>query len=304
MSESPPNPQSELFRTHSRQWRDNRYVYPVCSRRSGGISIGINLNLDLRCTFNCVYCQVDRTGQVWRNAARPVDLDVVRAELTAMLSAAASGELLASPEFAGLSDPLRRINDVAFSGDGEPTGCPQFAEAADLVEQVVAASGLDVVRVLITNGSLLHLESVCRGLEALHRRHGEVWAKLDAGTEGHFQRIARTAVPLSRIVENLTWSAQHWPIVVQSCFMHLAGGSTELAEAQGPSVAEIDAYCDRLADILQAGGKISRVQIYTVARPPTENFVTPLPPAQVDAIVSAVSKRFAGMVVQPFYGPG
>jgi wyosine [tRNA(Phe)-imidazoG37] synthetase (radical SAM superfamily) len=297
MTPSPANPQSELFRTHSRQWRDNRYVYPVCSRRAGGISIGINLNLDLRCTFNCVYCQVHRSGTVpARNAIPPVDLDAVRAELTAMLSAAASGELLAGPEFSSLPAPLRRINDVAFSGEGEPTGCPQFAEAADLVEQVVAASGMDVCRVLITNGSLLHLDSVRRGLEALHRRRGEIWAKLDAGDEGHFHRIARTTVPLSRIVENLTWSAQHWPIVIQSCFMRLAG--------QGPSPAEIDAYCGRLAGILQAGGKISRVQIYTVARPPAESFVTPLPAAEVDAIVSTVAGRFAGLVVQPFYGPG
>ena len=309
------------FAAHPRHWRDNRYVYPVCSRRAGGISIGINLNLDLRCTFNCVYCQVDRTGTVplvggperggqspfpptaaemgtvpGRDAIWPVDLETVRAELAAMLSAAASGELLAEPEFASLPAPLRRINDVAFSGDGEPTGCPQFAEAAELVEQAVAAAGLDICRVLITNGSLLHLDFVRRGLESLHRSRGEIWVKLDAGSDDHFRRIARTGVPFSRIMENLTWSAQHWPIVIQSCFMQLDG--------QGLEPAEIGAYCDRLAEIRAAGGKISRVQIYTVARPPAEDFVTPLPATEVDAIVSAVKTRLPEILVQPFYGPG
>ncbi|MEZ0267274.1 MAG: radical SAM protein, partial [Phycisphaerae bacterium] len=50
-----------LFTQHSRSWRDNRYVYPVVSRRSKGLSIGVNLNPDKVCNFDCVYCCVDRT---------------------------------------------------------------------------------------------------------------------------------------------------------------------------------------------------------------------------------------------------
>ncbi len=47
-------------RDHRRTFRENLYVYAVVSRRSKGISIGINLNPDKICNFDCIYCQVDR----------------------------------------------------------------------------------------------------------------------------------------------------------------------------------------------------------------------------------------------------
>ena len=80
---------SSLFTQHSRRWHDNRYVYPVISRRSCGLSIGINLSPDKRCTFDCVYCSVDRTtpGDDPR-----VDLAVVKRELDTLLDQYLSGE--------------------------------------------------------------------------------------------------------------------------------------------------------------------------------------------------------------------
>ncbi|MBM3871597.1 MAG: radical SAM protein, partial [Verrucomicrobia bacterium] len=42
------------MRDHTRIYRDFTYVYPVISRRSGGLSIGINLNPDKKCNFDCV----------------------------------------------------------------------------------------------------------------------------------------------------------------------------------------------------------------------------------------------------------
>src|ERR1041384_5902109 len=60
-----------LFTQHSRSWRENRYVYPVVSRRSKGLSIGVNLNPDKVCNFDCIYCCVDRkTPPVWRDVDR------------------------------------------------------------------------------------------------------------------------------------------------------------------------------------------------------------------------------------------
>ncbi len=62
-----------LFTQHSRSWQSNRYVYPVISRRSKGLSIGVNLNPDKVCNFDCVYCCVDRThptpcaAWIWRS---------------------------------------------------------------------------------------------------------------------------------------------------------------------------------------------------------------------------------------------
>ena len=56
----PQPPESSLFAEHPREFAENRYVYPVLSRRAGGVSLGVNLNLDALCNFNCVYCQVVR----------------------------------------------------------------------------------------------------------------------------------------------------------------------------------------------------------------------------------------------------
>ena len=44
--------------------------------------------------------------------------------------------------------------------------------------------------------------------------------------------------------------------------------------AYAPSEAEVDAWLDRLGAILGAGGGISLVQVYTLARPPAEPWVT------------------------------
>src|SRR5437868_7086142 len=103
MSTSKPSPRSltaprelALYRSHSRSWRENRYVYPVISRRSKGLSVGVNLNPDKVCNFDCVYCCVDRTEPA---ALRDVDLLALRGELDAMLALAGSGQLFAEPPF-------------------------------------------------------------------------------------------------------------------------------------------------------------------------------------------------------------
>ena len=47
--------------SHPRYFGQNSFVYPVLSRRADGISVGINLNPDKACNFDCIYCQVDRS---------------------------------------------------------------------------------------------------------------------------------------------------------------------------------------------------------------------------------------------------
>ncbi len=43
---------------HDRDVAGLTYVYPVVSRRAGGVSVGINLSPDNACNWQCVYCQV------------------------------------------------------------------------------------------------------------------------------------------------------------------------------------------------------------------------------------------------------
>jgi wyosine [tRNA(Phe)-imidazoG37] synthetase (radical SAM superfamily) len=283
-----------LFTSHSRNWQQNRYVYPVISRRSHGLSIGINLNPDKACNFDCIYCSVDRRNEPAAPPTRSIDLVMLRLELDVMLSAVQSGHWWTQAPFNATPVALQRLNDVAFSGDGEPTACPQFAQACSLVGDVLAWHHLDALTiVVITNATLLDRPEVVQALHYLDGVHGEVWAKLDAGTQEYYALVDRTKVPLRRVLDNLIAAGRLRPLVIQSLFMRIDG--------EAPSAHEISAYLQRLAEVRTAGGAIRLVQVYTVARQTAERSVTPLLPPQLDAIADGV--RALGIAVETFYGP-
>ncbi len=280
-----------LHTHHERTFHANKFVYPVLSRRSGGISLGVNLNPDKVCNFDCIYCQVDRTRQ---SETKFVAMEALLDELEATLRMITSGELYQTPEFAETPPALRRLNDIAFSGDGEPTTYRNFDEIIAACAAVKQRLGLDDVKmVLITNASMFHRPHVVRGLEILDANNGEIWAKLDAGTDAYYHLIERTPIPFRQILDNITAAARVRPLVIQSLFMRVEG--------QGPTADELSAFCDRLNEIGAAGGVLKLVQIYTVARRPAEDFVAPLTDEEVDAIVELVRER-TGLPAIAFYG--
>src|SRR5215813_8926342 len=81
---------SLVVRDHRRTFEDNLYVYAVVSRRSKGVSIGINLNPDKICNFDCVYCQVDRKTPP---LVRDVEVPRLLEELEDMIELVESGGL-------------------------------------------------------------------------------------------------------------------------------------------------------------------------------------------------------------------
>jgi wyosine [tRNA(Phe)-imidazoG37] synthetase (radical SAM superfamily) len=263
---------------HRRELEENRYVYAVLSRRSGGVSIGINLNPDKICNFDCIYCQVDRTTP---GRYRRVDLGVLDQELRDILAKARSGGLLTHPPFSAIPAPLRQVKDIAFSGDGEPTTYPRFKEVVELAIRAKNEAGLDHLKiVIITNATMFHRPRVRETLALLDRHNGEIWAKLDAGSEEYYHLVDVTTIPFQQVLDNIVEAARHRPIVIQSLFMRVHG--------VGPDRREISAYCDRLREIVAEGGKISLVQVYTVARRPAQDYVTPLSNAEVEAITEAI----------------
>ncbi|MCS7166972.1 MAG: radical SAM protein [Gemmatales bacterium] len=281
----------EVFRDHRRSFEDNRYVYAVISRRSKGLSLGINLNPDKACNFDCVYCQVDRRTPP---QIREVDLGRLRHELEAMIPLAQSGAIFDWPRFRLTPAPLRRWNDIAFSGDGEPTAAREFLEAVRLVVELKQKYRLGGIKILLlTNATLLHRPQVQQALQLLDDNEGEIWAKLDAGTEAYYREIERTTVPWTRVLENLRHAAQQRPIVIQSLFLRWRGAP--------PDGHEIEAYCQRLREIVQAGGQIRLVQVYTVARPPAEAEALPLTDAELNALAETVRQR-TGLVVETYPG--
>jgi wyosine [tRNA(Phe)-imidazoG37] synthetase (radical SAM superfamily) len=287
----PPLHVVPLHTKHERSFEANRFVYPVLSRRSGGISIGVNLNPDKICNFDCIYCQVDRTTQ---SETTFVETDALLRELDEMLALTASGGLFKAQGFRDTPERLRRLNDIAFSGDGEPTTYRNFDEIIAACAGVKRRHGLDEVKmVLITNASMFHRPHVRRGLEILDANNGEIWAKLEAGTEEYFQLVDRTPIPFRQILDNITDAARVRPIVIQALFMRVHG--------EPPPPAEQEAFCERLNEIVAAGGQIKLVQIYTIARRTTESYVVPLTNGEVDQLAELV-RRLTQLNVAGFYG--
>jgi wyosine [tRNA(Phe)-imidazoG37] synthetase (radical SAM superfamily) len=287
---SVPSPWQTLHTQHPRHWRENRFVYPVLSRRSHGISIGVNLNPDKVCNFDCIYCQVDRRIEA---ESKFVETDRLLAEIDQMLSLAAGGGLFRDEPFRDVPPDRRRLNDIAFSGDGEPTTYRNFDEIISAVAELKRHHGLAAVKmVLITNASMFHKPAVERGLAILDENNGEIWAKLEAGTDEYYQLIERTKVPFRRVLDNIAAAAKVRPLVIQSLFMRI--------KEAAPPEAEIEAFCERLSEIVSAGGKLKLVQVYTVARPPAESFVTSLTDAELEAIAAKVRAR--GIAAEIFGG--
>jgi wyosine [tRNA(Phe)-imidazoG37] synthetase (radical SAM superfamily) len=281
----------QLHTDHARLFESNRFVYPVLSRRSGGISVGVNLNPDKVCNFDCIYCQVDRRSQ---SETRFVEMSGLLDELRTTLKLVTSGTIYETAKFRGLPPRLRRLYDIAFSGDGEPTTYKNFDEIIAECAEVKRDAGLDDVKmVLITNASMFHRPHVQRGLEILDRNNGEIWAKLEAGTDAYYQLIERTPIPFRQILDNITAASRVRPLVIQSLFMRVNGDP--------PPAAELKAFCERLNEITAAGGQLKLVQIYTVARRPAESYVAPLEDAEVDAIVELVRRRTALQAIG-YYG--
>jgi wyosine [tRNA(Phe)-imidazoG37] synthetase (radical SAM superfamily) len=276
-------------RDHSRAYANYLYVYPVISRRSRGLSIGVNLNPDKVCNFDCIYCEVDR-----RTPPRTTVLDAARLrdELQAMICYVKSGGLGQTGKFSEAPALAMEIKDIAFSGDGEPTMIPNFAECAQVVAEIKRAEGLDATKiVLITDAAGLDKPDVKRGLEIMDANNGEIWGKLDAGTAPYYQLVNRASIKFERILKNLLETAKIRPIVIQSLFLRVHG------EIMPDS--ELLAYCERLNEIKQGGGQIKEVHAYTIARPTPEPFATRLSGAELEQIAGVI-RRQTGLVVQTF----
>ena len=236
---------------HSRDSAGMRYVYPVISRRAGGVSVGINLNPNNACNWRCIYCQVPG---LTRGGPPPVDLALLERELDDFLRWAGSGDFMVTRVPAG----VRRLVDVAFSGNGEPTSAAEFAGAVAIVRRVLAAHDLagKLVMRLITNGSLLDRKAVQAGIALIGEAAGEVWFKLDTGTAAGLARINGTRVRPELVARRLACCAALAPTWVQTCLFRIDGAV--------PAESEMKAYLALLAPLVPV---LAGVHLYSLARP-------------------------------------
>ena len=274
---------------HSRTFDQLLFVYPVISRRSRGLSIGVNLNPDKVCNFDCIYCEVDR-----RTPPRALKVDParLRQELIEVIRQVREGGLIRQSRFSGAAALASEIKDIAFSGDGEPTMIPNFAECAQIVAEVRRQHGLETTKiVLITDAAGLDKADVQKGIEIMDANHGEVWGKLDAGTEPYYRLVNRSHIRFERILKNLLETARVRPIVIQSLFLRVRG--------EAMPGAELVAYCERLNALVRNGAKLKEVHAYTVARPTPEPYATALDAASLEAM-GEIIRRQTGLTVFTF----
>ena len=247
-------PARETAFDRARDWLGNRFVYAVISSRAGGLSLGVNMNPDRLCNFDCSYCEVDRRLP---SLERHLLVDVMAAELHRTLLAVRQGQLRSRPWFQALPAELLQLRHVALSGDGEPTLAPKFVEAVQAVARVRAVGGFFKI-VLLTNGTGLNQPNVLRGLEVL-TKSDEIWIKLDGGTQAFVDKVNRPNVPLEKILANILLVGRQRPVVIQSLFPAVHGDE--------PPLEEIQEYGQRLKELKAGGAQISLVQIYSAARP-------------------------------------
>ena len=184
--------------THERDSAQLTYVYPVVSRRAGGVSVGINLNPNNACNWRCAYCQVE---ELTLGPGPALDLDLLEKELRGFLGELLHGDWMERH----VPEGSRRVNDVALSGNGEPTTSPDFAPCMELVAGVLDELDPDgnLQTILISNGSQVHKPQVQAGLAHLAARGGEVWFKLDGGTPLERSLLNGMEIPDQKVIDNL-----------------------------------------------------------------------------------------------------
>lgn len=239
---------------HSRDNAGLTYIYPVVSRRAGGVSVGINLNPNNACNWRCIYCQVPGLK---RGAAPVIDLTRLETELYTFLQEILYGSFMQEQ----VLPDARRISDIAISGNGEPTSAKEFEQVIDLIGRV--KYGFDSLKglklVLITNGSLIDRSNVQAGLRRLAKLNGEVWFKLDSVTREGRQHINNTRMSSRRLRNNLQLAASLCPTWLQTCVFKTDGNL--------PTKIETRAYLEFIEELLQEGVPLKGVQLYGLARP-------------------------------------
>ncbi len=239
---------------HNRNITGLTYVYPVLSRRAGGLSIGINFNINNACNWRCIYCQVP---ELKIGAAPSCDLDLLAKELRLFLNDVLHGDFYDRME---VPNEQRVIKDIAIAGNGEPTSLENFDVAVSMIGDIATELGVfpESHFVLITNGSLIHRPKVQAGLKALNDFGGEVWFKMDSGTPEGRALVNHSAQTNEAVLKNITLAAQICSTKIQICLVNYQKNGFLMNERKG--------FLKFLV-VIRAVTTIKNVTIYTLARP-------------------------------------
>jgi len=232
--------------TNHREREKGVIVYPVYSRRSAGLSIGINLFTDKKsCQFDCPYCEVFPFSSNAEFSLEQLEDDLRRA-------------------ISGAQKQNALIKDVCFSGNGEPTLYPAFPDALKLAEDIRAETAPSARLVVITNGAGLlqpRIFSLLKEYSSLPTT--DIWLKVDAGTEDWYNKINRCAIPYEKLIAVIKEFVSCAVVTIQTMLCAING--------EQPSETEKQAWESLICELAQRDGNIRKIQLYGKARSAPED---------------------------------
>ena len=271
---------------HNRDVSGMKYVYPVVSRRAGGVSIGVNLNTNSACNWRCIYCSVPN---LTRGTPPPIEMDLLAHELRTLLNDVVNGDFMQQH----VAEGDRHLKDIAFSGNGEPTSAKEFPNVILLVEKILREFNLlgNIKVRLITNGSLMDKTAVLESMKDLARCNGEVWFKVDAGSKKAIARINDVNLNPQSHIERLKKCAVLCPTFIQTCMFGLDG--------EPPNEGDI---ADYLALISEVKSYVQGVHLYGLARPSYQVEANRLSQLSVD-FLEGVAQQLRSLGLTVFVSP-
>ena len=269
---------------HDRNIFQGKYIYPVVSRRAGGLSLGINLNTNSACNWQCIYCEVPN---LVRGKPEAINLQELESELDYWL------DQITNKSFLNQYTKIQtEFKDIAFSGNGEPTASKQFKDVVSILIKKVAEYKLDqkIIIRLITNGSYMSNLVIQESLSLIRNINREIWFKIDGVNKDDIRTVNQVNLSLVTIKKNLEAALNNSPTVTQTCLFKL--------NEKLPSSESLGEYINFLKPY---ENKIKGIHLYSLARlseQPSKNKLTRLTESELEVI--AIKMKVLNIPIQIF----
>ena len=225
---------------------------PVLSRRLG-FSLGVDLVPFKTCSLDCIYCQAGKTTHKTIERKSYVSLESVIPELKDALKQS------------------QKIDYITLSGSGEPTLNLDLGRMITAIKKIT-----DISVAVLTNGTLLHLESVRDELTAADL----VVPSLDAVSQEIFCEINKPHphIHVSQMISGLkslreAFSGDIWLEIM------LVKGLNDFPE-------EIKKLKDVISSI-----EFEKVQLNTTVRPAADKVIEPVTNEELASIKELLGER-------------
>lgn len=211
----------------------HRYLFgPVPSRRLGS-SLGVDLVLAKTCSFDCVFCQVGRTGSLTTERREYVPASEVIAEIRGWIEGGGKADF------------------ITLAGAGEPTLNSGFGRVIDAIHNLS-----HIKAAILSNGSLFYLPEVRN--DALSADLVKV--SLGAWDQNSFERLNKPVPGLkfAVILEGLRLFGKEFK------------GELWLEVFVVAGINDSKDAMQRIADLAQGIGP-DHIHLNTVVRPPSDS---------------------------------